>query len=351
LSKRAVSGIVLALLTVSLFAFTLNIQSVKASNTIYIRADGSIDPPTANITSLDNITYTFTDNIYDSIVVERDNIVIDGNGYTNTGSGTGNGLDLSSRSNVTVKNAKIESFDIGIYLFNSSMHACGIELNENTIANNTQIGIYLEYSSNNTITRNNVTNNGDGMGFLSSFMNTVSKNNITNNNYGVFLCKSSYNTLSSNNIADNYEAGFGFDLSFYNNITKNNIADNAYGVKFLSYSENNTFLHNSFIDNIQPVYLISPHVPPIANFWNNSYPIGNFWNDYEKRYPEAKDAYRGPYQNETGSDGIWDYPYIIDEYNIDNYPIVPEFPSLVILQLFMIATLLAVIVYKRKHSR
>jgi len=34
----------------------LNIETVKASGTIYIRADGSIDPPTANITTTDNVT-------------------------------------------------------------------------------------------------------------------------------------------------------------------------------------------------------------------------------------------------------------------------------------------------------
>jgi hypothetical protein len=36
------------------------VQSVKAQlGTIYIRADGSIDPPTALISTTDNITYTF----------------------------------------------------------------------------------------------------------------------------------------------------------------------------------------------------------------------------------------------------------------------------------------------------
>ena len=50
---------------------------------IYIRADGSIDPGTAPISSVDNITYTLKDNIFNqSTVVERDNIVVDGAGYT-----------------------------------------------------------------------------------------------------------------------------------------------------------------------------------------------------------------------------------------------------------------------------
>jgi hypothetical protein len=32
------------------------------------------------------------------------------------------------------------------------------------------------------------------------------------------------------------------------------------------------------------------------------------------------------------------------------YQVIPEFPSFLVLPLFMIATLLAVIVYRRKHS-
>ena len=66
-----------------------NIQIAMSSETIYIRADGSIDPPTANITNLNNITYTFTDNIsYDSILVQRDDIIVDGANYTLQGTGS-----------------------------------------------------------------------------------------------------------------------------------------------------------------------------------------------------------------------------------------------------------------------
>ena len=61
-----------------MLTLAFNIQPVKASGTIYVRADGSIDPPDAPILTVDNITYTFAGNINDSIVVERDNIVLMG---------------------------------------------------------------------------------------------------------------------------------------------------------------------------------------------------------------------------------------------------------------------------------
>jgi len=57
---------------------------------------------------------------------------------------------------------------------------------------------------------------------------------------------------------------------------------------------------------------------PDANFWNSSYPSGgNYWSNYA-----GVDLYSGPYQNETGSDGIGDTPHVLTLNNQDNYPLV-----------------------------
>jgi hypothetical protein len=87
------------ILLVAVFVVVLNVPLVLASGTIYIRADGSIDPSTAPISTVDSVTYTFTDNINDSLVVERDNIVVNGAGHVLEGAGTGNGMSLTGRSN------------------------------------------------------------------------------------------------------------------------------------------------------------------------------------------------------------------------------------------------------------
>ena len=68
---KAVSGITLTLLLIGMLILTFNIQLVKASGTIYIKVDGSVDPPTAPIQRDGNV-YTFTSNIYEKIVVEID---------------------------------------------------------------------------------------------------------------------------------------------------------------------------------------------------------------------------------------------------------------------------------------
>jgi len=54
----------------------LNVEIVKAENTIYIRSDGSVEG-TDNI-SRDGNVYTFTGNIFGSIFVEKDDVIIYG---------------------------------------------------------------------------------------------------------------------------------------------------------------------------------------------------------------------------------------------------------------------------------
>jgi len=117
---RIVSGIMVTLLLVGMLTLAFNIEPAKASAFIYIWGDGSINPPSAPISTVDNVTYTFTGNIYDNtIVVYRSNIVVDGNGYTLQGSGSGSkpGFNLTVVvNNVTIKNTSIKNFWFGVYL-------------------------------------------------------------------------------------------------------------------------------------------------------------------------------------------------------------------------------------------
>ena len=95
---------------------TLNIERSGAESTIHILADGSINPSTANIVTVDNVVYTFMDNVYEAIVVERDDIVIDGAGHTLQGTGGDTGIDLTERSNVTIENIISIIKQIMVYL-------------------------------------------------------------------------------------------------------------------------------------------------------------------------------------------------------------------------------------------
>jgi len=292
--RKNASYLILSLLLVNLLTCAFNIRPVIAYGAIYIRSDGSIDPPTAPIQrSLD--MYTFTDDISGSIVIEKDNIVVNGAGHTLQGTGSETGIDLSQRTNVTIQNMKIKTFDNALYI-SSSNH---VTISTTTIADNSA-AIWLSDSSNNSIQGNNITTNVlEGIYLLSSSDNSISGNNITANTFdGIYLFSSSNNSISENNIINN-----GWGVTFY-------------------YSSDNKIFHNNFINNTNQVEINESY----NSTWDNGYPSGgNYWNNYT-----GVDYFSGPSQNEPGSDGIGDTPHVIDANNADNYPLMNPWTNIAI---------------------
>jgi len=173
---------------------------------IYIRSDGSIDPPAP--LQRDGEVYTFTNNIvHYTLEVQRDNIVVDGAGYTLQGNGSGKGIDLKNRSGITIKNIELNQFPTCINIINSS----STTITGNNITNN-EIAIALHSSSNNHIEGNKIS--GNNMAILlydSSNHNSIGGNNITNNGNGIWSefnpNPSNYNSIVGNNITENSGTG------------------------------------------------------------------------------------------------------------------------------------------------
>jgi parallel beta-helix repeat protein len=275
-----------------MLTLAFNIQSVKAGGTIYIRADGSIDPPDAPISTVDNVTYTLTGNITstaDGIVVLRSNIIIDGAGYTLQGIGAlSTGIHVESGSNVTIKNAKIKGFESGISFFGYTPA--------------------LKFSK---VVGNYIVNNSYGI-LGGGFSYNIAGNNIINNTWGVKLFASSNNTIVGNNIIANNKGITLWDGSSNNSIFGNNMESNSYGIMLVYGSSNNKIFHNDFINNAYQAY------DSFNNTWDDGYPSGgNFWDDYDEL--------------DTNGDGIGDVPYIIDTDNQDRYPLTAPFGSIPII--------------------
>jgi len=314
-----VFGVLVLLVFVAVFGVVLNVSFVKGnSGTIYIRADGSIDPPDAPISTFDNVTYTLTDNITGftssvyGIIVERDNIIIDGDGYTVQGPGGSSiGINLHTRSNVTIKNMEIKAFTWCIGLSHSSNNS----IVGNNIANN-YCGITLGDSSNNSISGNNITANIlDGIYLVESSNNTISGNTITNSCCGITLLDSSNNSISGNNITANNPYGTSVSGGSYNNtISSNMIINNLVGIYLSHLPIDNRIYHNNIINNTHQA--IGPTV--FCDIWDDGYPSGgNYWSDYT-----GVDEKNGPNQDQLGSDGIGDTPYVIDSNDKDRYPLM-----------------------------
>jgi parallel beta-helix repeat protein len=172
---RKRSGVMLILLLFGLSVVAFRLQPVKASGgTVYIRADGSIDPPTAPIYTHDNVTYTLTAPISGSLVIERNNIVFDGASYALRGNGSGNGVNLTDRGNVTIKNTRIQNFAEALMLsFSSNNTISGDSVTDSVY------GIALDHSSNNSISENSVTSSKAAIALEnSSDSDAVSGNNF-----------------------------------------------------------------------------------------------------------------------------------------------------------------------------
>jgi len=287
---------------------------------IYIGSDGSVYSSTNATVPIQRVgdVYTFNDSIIDySIVVYRDNIVVDGAGYAIQGQG-GIGIDLSYRSNVTIKNVHIMGgFHYGIYLWNS----LGNTITGNTVANNMR-GIVIENASTNVISANDVTNNENGISLyfssnnklrnnsmssrynfavygteLSHFVNDIDVSNringkrvyylvnesdlvigpsnfpdlgflalvncanmtlqnyeLSNNGQSVILAFTTYSTITQNYITNNYN-GVGLYSSSNNFIFGNYITNNHRGIQLSKSSKGNSIYKNNITNNVEGIYL------------------------------------------------------------------------------------------------
>ena len=366
--RRIVSWMIMVLFLVGTLTLAFNIRLVNAqAETIYINSDGSVSPSSAPISTVDNVTYTLTDNIVNtSITVERDDILIAGAGFALQGSGVGTGIDLSGRTNVTIQFMEIEGFRYEISLENSTNNnilnnsvtdsdGFGILIYDslsnsiygNDVVMSTQAipepgsggsGICILSSNYTMVSGNTVENTYEGIQLQDSYLNNVSRNSLKGNYYGIGVVDSNCSNISENivtvgitgidlercsdiivsgnNITENSNDGVTLYPGALSNVLYSNfVENNSHGINLWEASSNSIF-HNDFVNNSQQVYIIASGY---NNSWDDGYPSGgNYWSDYN-----GADFYSGPYQNVSGSDGIGDTPYVINSENRDNYPLFP----------------------------
>jgi len=257
--RRAV--LILMLVLCSVLVSLPNIGIVKANEIIYIRADGTIEG-TDKILREGHV-YTFIGNIANrSMIVEKDNVVVDGTGYSLIGNdynfepvgrgynvnGNMTGVFLARTNNVTIKNLEIKNYTYGIYLY---------LVNNSFIFNNT------------------LSNGGHGIWIHASSPNKIVANTLKNNQYGLYSVWS---------------------------------------------DGEHTIYHNNFINNfwneVDGDMAVDAHVgafgPREIHVWDNGVE-GNYYSDYEDKYPNA---------TELESSGLWSTPYFIGWRNKDYYPLV-----------------------------
>ncbi len=347
--RKALSKLILLFVFTSMLIPLSGVSFSRASGSIYIWPGGEVYPSDAPIERVGNV-YTLTDDINDSIVVQRDNIVLDGIGlYTLQGPGDINsiGVDLTQRINVTVRGLVVRGFGCGILLNRSTNNV----ISENTLMFNNRGGIHLADSSENSISGNTMTTNmnydvelygssnnsvynndlrrilltysstynnvfdncisnsgQEGIGLIwSSDNNIIHGNNLTAGGiYGIHCVYSSGQLIISNNIKER-DYGIHLSSSSNNTVAANTIENNNIGIWLDDCSYNKIF-HNNLLDNMHDALTFGSEI----NLWDGDYSSeGNYWSNYTGA--------------DLDGDGIGDSSYVIDANNRDNYPLMGLF--------------------------
>ncbi len=324
---------------------------------IYIKNDGSIEPASVPIMRNGDV-YTLTDEMSNSsIVVQRDNIVIDGAGHGIHGHSTSyhEGIIISYRTNVTIKNMDISPFGHAVlasYASNNTITGnrmqafTGVSLlysDYNQIYGNVMtdgygvqgsgsynlivgnnftsglsgggngMGIYLS-GNNNTISQNTIVHEVS-INLGTSHYNTISYNTILGGRSGILLVRSSCNSVFGNIIKDKTDSrsgGLYISEASNNTVYENQFEDNALAISLgaqvassvWNKVHDNIFYRNNFKNNTQDVW-IAPGAP--VNFWDNDQE-GNYWSSFQG--------------TDTNGDGISDIAYVINSNNTDRYPLM-----------------------------
>ena len=254
------------------------------------------------------------------ISILADNVTVRGFHIRNSG--------ISSDSAIRIEHAKGNC--ITDNRFTGSFDGVGVQTSSNnTISNNVatdnSYGIRIYLSSNNRISGNTVSFSAyDGIRVDTSSNNVISNNSILNNYDGLGLYTSSNNLVTGNVVSGNWD-GIALSTSTNNTVTRNSIVSNIRGILLAHTSINNIFYFNN-LDNKPQV----DSQPPAAVF-PNSWVFkdkGNYWSDYNG--------------TDANTDGVGDTPYRIDQYNLDQKPLMGPFSDYYILlhaELFQIETI------------
>ncbi|XES78588.1 MAG: nitrous oxide reductase family maturation protein NosD [Candidatus Bathyarchaeia archaeon] len=374
--KRIACLLLIALLATSTMACLCNANFFPPPASlqhVYIRDDGSIDPPSVPIRRENNI-YTFTEDLSNfTLNIQRSNIAVDGAGHVLAGNSSGQGIvmrnvagviirdltvrnlregiELTSSVDCTLSRVTVTKAERGVYLYNSSNNI----IQKSTVRANSGDGIVLlDGCNNNSITDSWIADNGNGgislqapntlLNQTACNQNSIIGNNITANAvYGIWILSSSDCLIQRNTIGNSQWGiqlhgencknttiiwnqirscrGFGIILAGKtsgNTVAKNTLMWNQVGVD-LTLSEDSQFYSNNFVYNYQQVdthYVGGLEGAPWSlsprNFWDNgSETGGNYWSDL--------------YRSDDDDDGYIDTPYIVDENNTDHYPLMQTF--------------------------
>lgn len=236
--------------------------------------------------------------------------VIDGNLVERNGWG----IDVAESANLTLKRNDLIDNRHGFGVFGDSLTSYIHSIDSSNTVDGKPV-YYIANQKNFTVGSSTFPDVGF-LGIVNCTKINVENLNLTGNSQGLLLAGVTNSSISEVNI---YNNKFGIHLAYSHNntITGVTIANSLNYSIYLEGAQNNTLYHNNFVNNTDQT-LFSAHAPSYGNRWDNGYTTGgNYWSAYS-----GSDLYRGPHQNETGSDGLGDVACILDGSNQDQYPLM-----------------------------
>jgi parallel beta-helix repeat protein len=323
--------VLLCLLMVCVYGFSNPARAQSEYvGVLTINPDGSMSPVIPQIKQTGN-NYELTTDVKAQIqiFIHKSDIVFDGHGHVLGDGKAGNimigNYEGSVCSNVTIKNSILnQTVTNPISIYNSV---------NVTIENNTVTGSYIIFGQT------------TGIFLRNSNSSKIIGNTVQGTMCGIDLINSRDNLIVGNTVHaisdwtwNHFPAAIMLDI-YYAEIDT-----------YASGSSNNLIYGNAFSSNRN---LTAINGYP-NNLWDNG-SIGNYWSDYSIRYPNA---------TEVDSTGIGNTPYVINESNVDHYPLtqpedinsviptptptIPEFSFIIVVAIIIVILTLVVSVFKRR---
>jgi parallel beta-helix repeat protein len=170
-----------------------------------------------------------------ALIVAADGVTVDLNGFTLSGSGAGNGIEVA-HNGVRIVRGTIMGFETGVLLgFSHAYQEANDNLVQRVTVRNNKIGVWMLDADRNTVTESRLLDNRWYGAYLQvqSDRNLVLNNRIDGNGRAGLLNEegSSENSFAGNTISTNRDGVVLFDGSDNNLVYGNTIVSNAgYGV-------------------------------------------------------------------------------------------------------------------------
>ncbi|MBN1358680.1 right-handed parallel beta-helix repeat-containing protein [Candidatus Bathyarchaeota archaeon] len=286
--------------------------------------------------------------------------------------------------NIAISRFTIANFRVAIALvnYNAEPYPSGCKIIGNNIVNNSE-GIRSQRNDL-FISQNNITKNNAGITGYNTENVVITANNISANEYGINIGICRNITINENQISDNKG---GVELYYYGPhfVYSNKIINNSWGIKFAEGCGNATVYGNSLTQNgVGVVLLIFPNAGDVVVSGVGNTVFGNLFINNTKQVSQEERSFNYPDTTSMGTDIVsWDNgtignywddysgldenddelgdaPYIIDENNKDNYPLmnslgldaIPEFPSFIlVLPITFTVSISLLIIFKKKNKK